>query len=110
MNNLRTYEEWSIFGTKKELSPDEEYQRQKREAEKDRIKNKPKPEVGGSGFGDSLVGRVVKGKKDQDLYGEEVWDDEEEEKVAGEVAKRNEYKYRLKTTSSSSCGSGGSHC
>jgi hypothetical protein len=90
MNNLRTYEEWSVFGRKKELTPDEEYQKQKREAEKEAKKHKPVPED------KPRVGFMGTKPSKGDPYGEEYWDEEEEERVASDVARKNERQYRAK--------------
>lgn len=94
MNNLKTYEEFSLF-KRKEPTPDEEYRRQAAKEEKNRRRNfeetEPDEDSGsGSGFKNSLLGRTLtparkpvdsSGLKparkvgDYDPYSEEFWDE-----------------------------------
>lgn len=77
MNNIKTFEEFSFFKRRKELTPDEEYQKQKKEAQKDRkrIKN--------MGLDQTVTPRSATSKNysvssKNDPYGEEVWDEKED--------------------------------
>jgi len=70
---VKTYEEWGFF--KKELTPDEEYQKQKKQALRDKVKpgNAPEVEPGEEEDDDKPSTKKV---NDQDDYGEEFWEDE----------------------------------
>lgn len=92
MNNLKTFEEWRFLG-KKELTPDEEYQKQKRKAQKERPssnKENELPEIDpipqrtrqdrgltpARKMKDIDDSGLIPAKKygDRDLYGEENWE------------------------------------
>jgi len=89
MNNLRTFEEWSIKNLfhNKELTPDEEYQRAKAKAEKRdkkffKYNMDPKP--------------VDVSHATIDTYGEEEWDDKKAAKQQRMADKSSKYWKRIK--------------
>ena len=69
--SVKTYEEWSLF--KKELTPDEEYQKAKKKAEKDKVKPGNAPEVE-PGEEDDKPSKKVNVRDD---YGEESWEEDD---------------------------------
>lgn len=69
MENMKTFEEFNLFGKKKELTADEEYQKQKKIAEREQK-------------------RVMKNThKDVDPYGEEEWDPKKDARQARKSAR-----------------------
>lgn len=64
MKTVKTYEEWSLF--KKELTPDEEYKKAAKKAQKERVKPKEEKEE---------KEETPHSNSGNDLYGEESWED-----------------------------------
>lgn len=79
---VKTYEEWGFF--KKELTPDEEYQKQKKQALRDKVKpgNAPEVEPGEEDDNDEEDRQMNRRRVNMfrnlkgDAYGEEFWEDE----------------------------------
>jgi len=86
MKNMKTFEEFHLFGRKKELTPDEEYQKQKRKSEKSAKKLK-----------DEYTKQISDQRSKVDPYSEENWNEKDEI----EQIKRDEIKYKKMDSKSS---------
>jgi len=83
---MKTFEEFHLFGRKKELTPDEEYQKQKRKSEKSAKKLK-----------DEYTKQISDQRSKVDPYSEENWNEKDEI----EQIKRDEIKYKKMDSKSS---------